>query len=64
MYSAQSTNCPWSFLKKAKRKGYVVIIGHPKKETIIALRQSRPSLMELELMSVSEFFAFILGGDV
>ena len=21
MYSAKSTNCPWSFLKKAKRKG-------------------------------------------
>ena len=48
-------------IKKAKSKGYVVIIGHPRVDTIRALRELRGELSELNLISVDELYSYVLG---
>jgi len=43
-------------VKRAKRDGYAIAIGHPKKETIEALKQSKGVLKEVRLVRIDELY--------
>jgi len=43
-------------LRLAKKKGYAIVIGHPHKITLEALRRAKPLLKEVEVVYIDEIF--------